>query len=116
VTSRASNTPPGICSTGAGAPSRPQDGAVWARALSSLPPLWHQAAIDKGRVLVVYGFGLALEDPAEERSAFASPRSFTEHFHAAASAGMLTAAFVAWDPAPPQPGARRQKGRKQRKR
>ncbi|MFD0515908.1 hypothetical protein [Streptomyces aureus] len=65
---------------------------------------------------MVYGFGLGLEEPAEERSAFTSPQSFAEHFHAAASAGMLTAAFVAWDPTPLRPGARHQKGRKQRKR
>ncbi|MFE5844275.1 hypothetical protein ACFQ7N_21895 [Streptomyces niveus] len=95
---------------------RDHDGTVWARTLTSLPPRWHQAAITKGRVLVVYGFGLGLEEPAEERSAFASPRSFAEHFHTAAAAGMLTAAFVAWDPTPPRQAARRQKSRKQRKR
>lgn len=31
---------------------RDQDSTVWARALTSLPPRWHQAAITKGRVLV----------------------------------------------------------------
>ncbi|WP_329127486.1 hypothetical protein [Streptomyces sp. NBC_01465] len=95
---------------------RDQDGTVWARALTSLPPRWHQAAIARGRVLVVYGFGLGLEEPAEERAAFASPRAFAEHFHVAASAGLLTAAYVAWDPTPPRQAARRQKGRKQHKR
>lgn len=95
---------------------RDQDGTVWARTVTSLPPRWHEAAAASRRVLVVYGFGFTLEEPALRRPAFASPQAFAEHFHTAAASGMLTAALVAWDSAQPQRRTRRQQGRKRRNR
>lgn len=95
---------------------RDQKGTVWARAQTSLPPRWLQAAATSKRVLVLYGFGFMLQEPAERRPAFASPQAFAEHFHTVASSGLLTAAFVAWDGARPPKRARRQQDRKPRKR
>ncbi|WP_419667584.1 NB-ARC domain-containing protein [Streptomyces sp. 2-1] len=95
---------------------RDSDGTVWARALTSLPSQWHQAAITKRRVLVLYGFGFELEEPAERRPAFTSDQAFAEHFHTAATGGLLTAAFVAWDHTEPPRHTHRKPGRKRRKR
>ncbi|MEU7336681.1 NB-ARC domain-containing protein [Streptomyces sp. NPDC007074] len=95
---------------------RDEGGTVWARAQTNLPPRWQQAAATSKRVLVLYGFGFMLQEPAEHRPAFASPQAFAEHFHTAAGSGLLTAAFVEWDGVRPPRSARRQQGRKRRKR
>jgi hypothetical protein len=105
-----------LCQRGDRMELRDQDGTVWARAQTSLPPQWHRAAATSKRVKVLYGFGFMLQEPAERRPAFASPQAFAEHFHIAASSGLLTAAFVAWDGARPPNRTRRQRGRKPRKR
>ncbi|MCX4662918.1 hypothetical protein ACIBCB_30020 [Streptomyces uncialis] len=57
-----------------------------------------------------------LQEPVERRPAFASPQAFAEHFHIAASSGLLTVAFVAWDGARPPKRTHHQQGRKPRKR
>lgn len=105
-----------LCQRGNRMELRDQGGTVWARAQTSLPPRWHQAAATSKRVLVLYGFGFMLQEPIEQRAAFASPQAFAEHFHTAASSGLLTAAFVAWDGTRPPKRARRQQDRKRRKR
>ena len=68
------------------------------------------------RVLVVYGFGFTLEQPAQLRLAFASPQAFAEHFSVAAASGMLMAAFAEWDAVRPQKRTCHQQGRKRRNR
>ncbi|MFF2505929.1 hypothetical protein ACFVTY_21430 [Streptomyces sp. NPDC058067] len=104
-----------LCQRGNRMELRDPDGTVWARAQTNLPPRWHQVAAASQRVLVLYGFGFMLQEPVEQRVAFASPQAFAEHFHTAASSGLLTAAFVAWDGTrPPKRGS--QQGRKSRRR
>lgn len=105
-----------LCQRGNRMELRDQGGTVWARAQTSLPPRWHQAAATSKRVLVLYGFGFMLQEPVEQRAAFASPQAFAEHFHTAAASGLLTAAFVAWDGTRPPKRARRQQDRKRHKR
>ncbi|NEE36942.1 hypothetical protein G3M53_67540, partial [Streptomyces sp. SID7982] len=94
---------------------RDQDRTVWARAQTNLPPRWHQAAATSKRVLVLYGFGFMLQEPLEQRAAFASPQAFAEHFHQAASSGLLTAAFVAWDGTRPPKRTRQQDGKRRKR-
>ncbi|MFD6603687.1 tetratricopeptide repeat protein [Streptomyces coelicoflavus] len=105
-----------LCQRGNRMELRDPEGTVWARALTSLPPRWNDAAAASKRVLVVYGFGFTLEEPPERRPAFASPQAFAEHFHTAATSGMLTSAFVEWDAVRPRKQTSRQQGGKRRKR
>ncbi|GGT87747.1 NB-ARC domain-containing protein [Streptomyces violascens] len=70
------------------------DGTVIARADAIASGRWRQAARDRGSVLVLYGYGLTLSDPAAHRQLMTNPAEVHRRFAEASGNGLLAAALV----------------------
>ncbi|WP_411119954.1 NB-ARC domain-containing protein [Streptomyces sp. 058-1L] len=84
-------------------------GTTRARSRTKLSPQWAAAADGHQRVLVLYGFGFDLADPAKQHEAFASPQAFVDCLSKAAENRLLSVALVHWKASSPG-GKKRRKG------
>ncbi|KUM75417.1 ATP-binding protein [Streptomyces griseorubiginosus] len=73
-------------------------GAIRASARIKPPQEWIAAADRLRRVLVLYGFGFDLDNPARRNEAFGSPQAFYNRLHSAAARRLLAAGLVPWNP------------------
>jgi hypothetical protein len=73
-------------------------GAVRASARIKPPRDWLAAADGIRRVLVLYGFGFDLDNPARRNEAFGSHQAFYDRLHFAAARRLLAAGLVPWNP------------------
>ncbi|MDN3257596.1 hypothetical protein [Streptomyces sp. MA25(2023)] len=99
------------------------DGTVIARANATASGRWRQAARDRGSVLVLYGYGLALHDLPAHRQLMTAPAEVHRRITEASDSGLLAAALVSvrLQPGPTIPkeaatAARRQPSRSTRAR
>ncbi|WP_218030750.1 hypothetical protein, partial [Streptomyces coelicoflavus] len=99
------------------------DGTVIARANATASGRWRQAARDRGSVLVLYGYGLALHDLPAHRQLMTAPAEVHRRIVEASDSGLLAAALVSvrLQPGPTIPkeaatAARRQPSRSTRAR
>ncbi|MFJ9459135.1 hypothetical protein ACIRST_29115 [Kitasatospora sp. NPDC101447] len=87
------------------------EGFVLARASAVVPLKWREAAIRRGRALVLYGFAFALDTPAISRRIFTSSMAVYQSVEQAADKGLIAAAAVSVKLSTTVPTQRRQQRR-----
>lgn len=84
-----------------------EDGTVVARASVEAAGQWRRAARDYGTAIVLYGYGLDLQDPAEHRRIMASRADAARRLGDAGNKGLIAAALVSVRVQPPPKTERR---------
>jgi hypothetical protein len=97
-----------------------EDGTILARASTQVSEKWRSAARSRGYAVVIFGFGLSLNDRTEHDRLCASPTEIVRHVQESGEKGLLAGGLVPvkvrFDPDPHARGERRVRARNQPRR